>query len=369
MFLKTLQLYNFKNYSENFFSFSDNINCFIGDNGEGKTNILDAIHYLAFTKSYFNTLDNQNIKHNQDYFAIHGKFQSDSDYIMDVSCIQKRNSKKQFKANGKEYERFADHIGILPLVMVSPYDNDLINEGSETRRKYLNSVISQFDRFYLEDLINYNKALLQRNALLKLFSEKNYFDKASLDIYVELIAEPARRIYDKRKEFLKGFIPVFRDYFKFLSNNKEMVDIVYYSDLSDRSLSDLFAENLEKDKALRYTTSGVHKDDLEFIMEGLPVKKFGSQGQQKSFLIALKLAQFEYIKIIKGFKPILLFDDIFDKLDFKRVSQLINLVGSHNFGQVFITDTQPERIDMLFSESNQDHLIYRVVNGSAVSSR
>lgn len=367
MFLKNLLLFNFKNYAENSFTFSENINCFIGDNGEGKTNVLDAIYYLSFTKSYFNTLDNQNIRHNEDYFAIHGKFQSENNRITEVSCIQKRNSKKQFRANGKEYDRFADHIGMFPLVMVSPYDSDLINEGSEIRRKYINSVISQFDKNYLDDLLIYNKALMQRNALLKQFSDKNYFDKSALEIYDEIMAEPATRIYNKRIEFFKGFIPVFREYFKLISNNKETVDIVYSSDLTQKSLIDVFEEQLEKDKAFRYTTGGIHKDDLEFIMSSLPIKKFGSQGQQKSFLIALKLAQFEYTKKVKGFKPILLFDDIFDKLDFKRVSQLINLVGSHNFGQVFITDTQPERIDMIFSESLQDHLIFKVMNGSATS--
>jgi DNA replication and repair protein RecF len=367
MFIRNLQLYNFKNYQENSFNFSDSINCFIGDNGAGKTNILDAIYYLSFTKSYFNLLDSQNIKHDQDFFAIHGKFFHENGDFDDVSCVQKRNSKKQFRINGKDYDRLADHIGIFPLVMVSPYDRDLINDGSEIRRKYIDSVISQFDRSYLEDLITYNKALMQRNFLLKRMSENRSFDSSTLEIYGEQMNEPANRIYQKRISFLNGFISVFRDYFSFISNNKEHVDIVYKSDLQERTLPEIFRDNTERDIYLKYTTGGVHKDDIELKIGNLPVKKYGSQGQQKSFLIALKLAQFEYTKNVKGFKPILLFDDIFDKLDFKRVSQIINLVGGDNFGQVFITDTQPERINMIFRNSSHNHLIYSVDNGNALA--
>ncbi|HLO92615.1 MAG TPA: DNA replication and repair protein RecF [Lentimicrobium sp.] len=365
MFLKFLQLYNFKNYAENAFTFSDRINCFIGDNGEGKTNVLDAIYYLSFTKSYFNLLDNQNIRHGEDFFAIHGKFSRNNDLLDEVSCIQRRNSKKQFRINGKDYDRLANHIGEFPLVMVSPYDRDLINEGSDIRRKYIDSVISQFDRFYLDDLIIYNKALIQRNALLKHFNEKKYFDEAAIEIYQQQMEQPAQRIFSKRIEFLKGFIPVFRHYFDFISNRKETVDIEYHSHLSELSLADIFYKNRDRDVTMRYTTGGIHKDDMDFMIDGLLVKKFGSQGQQKSFLIALKLAQFEYTKKIKGYKPILLFDDIFDKLDFKRVSQIINLVSENSFGQVFITDTQPERIRMIFKQSEQDHLIFKVLNGNA----
>lgn len=365
MFLKNLQLYNFKNYTENAFNFSERINCFIGDNGEGKTNILDAIYYLSFTKSYFNLLDNQNIKHGEEFFAIHGKFSRNSNHLDEVSCIQRRNTKKQFRINGKDYDRLADHIGEFPLVMVSPYDRDLINEGSDIRRKYIDSVISQFDKYYLDDLIVYNRALLQRNALLKHFNEKKYYDEASIEIYQKQMEEPASRIFERRKEFLKGFIPVFRRYFDFISNGKEMVDISYFSNLYEASLPEIFTRNRERDLTMRYTTGGIHKDDLDFMIGELPIKKFGSQGQQKSFLVALKLAQFEYTKNIKGYKPILLFDDIFDKLDYKRVKQIINLVGENSFGQVFITDTQPERIKMIFENSEQDHLIFRVINGSA----
>lgn len=364
MYLKSLQLYNFKNYSENLFNFSESINCFIGDNGAGKTNILDAIYYLSFTKSYFNLLDNQNIKHGEEFFAIHGKFARNS-HTDDVSCIQRRSIKKQFRINDKDYDRMVDHIGEFPLVLVSPYDRDLINEGSDIRRKYIDSVISQFDKSYLNDLVTYNKALFQRNALLRHFSEKRYFDKDSIEIYDKQMEGPAARIYEKRVGFLKGFIPVFRQYFEFISNGKEIVDINYLSGLADNTLSEILILNTERDLSMKYTTGGVHKDDLDFLISDLPVKKFGSQGQQKSFLIALKLAQFEYTKNIKGFKPILLLDDIFDKLDYKRVSQIINLVGGNNFGQVFITDTQSDRINTLFKASGQDHLIFNVTDGKA----
>jgi DNA replication and repair protein RecF len=363
MYLKKLTLFNFKNYGEATLEFSEKINCFTGNNGAGKTNLLDAIHYLSFTKSYFNLIDSQNIRHNADFFAIHGQFVRNGTGTDDVSCIQKRNLKKQFRINTKEYDRMADHIGEFPLVMVSPYDRDLINEGSELRRKYIDSVISQFDRNYLNDLIVYNKALAQRNALLKLFGEQRYFDQSSLEIWDEQMNAPAGRIYLRRKEFLDGFLPVFARYFEFISQGKEQVGILYHSDLRESKMEDLTKVNLERDLAARYTTAGVHKDDLEFHIGGYPVKKFGSQGQQKSFVVAIKLAQFEYTRSVKNYKPILLLDDIFDKLDSNRVDRIISLVGENSFGQVFITDTQPERINHIFATAVTDHRIFGVEAG------
>lgn len=363
MYLKKLTLFNFKNYEEASLEFSEKINCFTGSNGAGKTNLLDAIHYLSFTKSYFNLIDNQNIRHNADFFAIHGQFVRNGTGTDDVSCIQKRNSKKQFRINVKEYDRMADHIGEFPLVMVSPYDRDLINEGSDLRRKYIDSVISQFDRLYLDDLIVYNKALAQRNALLKLFGEKRYFDEASIEIWDEQMIGPAARIFARRQEFLEGFLPVFGKYFKFISQGKEQVGIIYNSDLKDSKMDQLLKVNLQRDLAARYTTTGIHKDDLEFLIDGYPVKKFGSQGQQKSFVVAIKLAQFEYTRSVKSYKPILLLDDIFDKLDSNRVDRIISLVGENSFGQVFITDTQPERINHIFATAVTDHRVFGVVAG------
>ncbi len=365
MYLNKLNISNFKNYDAGELLFSSKVNCFVGNNGVGKTNLLDAIHYLSFCKSYFNPVDTQNIRHDQSFFAIHGIYNKNVDRSDKISCIQKLNHKKQFRLNKKDYDRLADHIGLFPLVMISPYDRDLINEGSEMRRKYIDSVISQFDKIYLESLINYNKSLQQRNALLKIFSENNYFDRNSLEIWDLKLAELGKQIFKVREVFLEAFIPVFKYYFKFISGSREDVDIRYQSQLHDRDFEELLAASVDKDMAVRYTTCGIHKDDLEFLINKFPLKKFGSQGQQKSFVIAVKLAQFEYTKNIKGFKPILLFDDIFDKLDDQRVEQIIDLVSMDSFGQVFITDTQKKRIEKLFKKVDIDHKIFEVVDGKA----
>ncbi len=366
MYLKNLNLYNFKNIREAALEFSPRINCFIGDNGAGKTNILDAIYYLSFCKSYFNAIDSQNIRHGEDYFSILGKYGINGDKTDTIQCVQKRNQKKSFKLNKKEYDRLADHIGRYPLVMISPYDRDLINEGSEVRRRFIDSVISQFNRLYLDDLINYNKALSQRNVLLKAFAEKKYFDFASLEIWNRQLMELAEKIYPVRREFLAQYIPIFNRYFGLVSGGREEVDLVYESQLADRSLEELLSVNLDRDRALRYTSVGIHKDDLLFTIQGHPVKKFGSQGQQKSFIIALRLAQYDYIRNLKEFKPVMLLDDIFDKLDDKRVEQIIQLASEDTFGQVFITDTQRERIEHLLEKTGTGHKIYSITRGEAV---
>lgn len=360
MFLKRLTVTNFKNYEQADFSFSEKLNCFVGNNGVGKTNILDAIHYLAFCKSYFTTADNQNIRHGEDFFAIHGTFYRGTEIPDQVQCMQKKSARKRFLLNKKEYERLADHIGNFPLVMISPYDNDLINEGSEMRRRYIDSVICQFDKFYLDDLINYNKALAQRNALLKLFAENHYFDRMTLDIWDEQMIKLGEQIHKTRHEFLEQFIPVFSHYFSYISGARETVGIHYISQLKGASFRELLAESSSRDISAQYSTTGIHKDDLEFTINGYPVKKFGSQGQQKSFVIAIKLAQFEYTRRVKGFKPILLLDDIFDKLDDLRVQQLIKLVGDHSFGQVFLTDTSETRIRSIFDTMDLEHLFFTI---------
>jgi DNA replication and repair protein RecF len=360
MYLQKLILTGFKNYSQAEFVFSEKINCFVGNNGVGKTNLLDAIHYLSFCKSCFTSLDAQNIRHGEEYFAIHGSYQRGDDTLDLVQCIQKKNQRKRFMINKKEYERLADHIGNFPLVMISPYDRDLINDGSELRRKYIDSVISQFDKFYLDDLIQYNKALVQRNALLKSFGEQHYFDAVSLETWDEPMIRLGEQIFNKRTSFLEQFIPLFREYFRFLSNGTETVDIRYVSQNGGNSYRETFKAALAKDRAAQYCTIGVHKDDLDFILDDYPVKKFGSQGQQKSFVIAVKLAQFDYTRNIKGFKPVLLLDDVFDKLDDLRVKQLIKLVSENSFGQVFITDTSRERIISIFDSMEIDHLIFNI---------
>jgi DNA replication and repair protein RecF len=358
MYLRKLTLTNFKNYRGSDYIFSDKINCFVGNNGAGKTNLLDAIYYLSFCKSYFNPVDTQNIRHGDDFFVINGTYYRSEDSPEQVQCIQKRNSRKKFLLNKKEYDRLADHIGNFPLVMISPYDRDLINDGSEIRRKYIDSVISQFDKFYLDDLINYNKVLAQRNSLLKAFAEKQTFDPGSLEVWDHQMINLGTRIFEKRKEFLTRFIPIFQHYFGFISFEDETVDVAYQSQLADNDYAALLGSNADRDRYAQFSTVGVHKDDLDFRISGYPIKKFGSQGQQKSFVIAIKLAQFDYTRNIKGFKPVLLLDDIFDKLDDLRVEQLIKLVSENNFGQVFITDTSEERVRKIFDNMNIDHRIF-----------
>jgi DNA replication and repair protein RecF len=362
MYLKKLALTNFKNYPQVEFIFSDKINCFIGNNGTGKTNLLDAIHYLSFCKSYFNAVDSQNIRHGQDFFAIHGSYIINAETPELAECIQKRNHRKKFLMNKKEYDRLADHIGTIPLVMISPYDRDLINDGSEIRRKYIDSVIAQFDKIYLDDLISYQKALFQRNTLLKSFSDLNYFDASSLEIWDEQLIRYGNGIYEKRKSFLEKFISIFRHYFSFITCGDEVVDITYQSQLTGNDFSLLLSNSLSRDRAAQFTTTGIHKDDLDFQISGYPIKKFGSQGQQKSFVIAIRLAQFDYTRNIKGYKPVLLLDDIFDKLDDLRVEQLIKLVCENSFGQVFITDTQEERVKKIFRNLEIDHKIFKITN-------
>ncbi len=364
MHLKTLKIINFKNFEEQEMAFSDKINCFVGNNGAGKTNLLDAIYYLSFTKSYFNSIDQQNIRHSEPFFAIHGTFHRNGGLPNQVSCIQKAGVKKQFRINQKDYDRISDHIGQYPCVMVSPYDRDLINEGSDIRRKFIDAVISQFDKSYLDNLIRYNKLLEQRNGLLKQFAERRQVDRGLLLLIDEQMMAPATNVSDKRKTFLEGFAPIFRHYFEFISGRPENVSIEYESQLSDAMYLDVANEAFTKDQLLRYSSAGVHKDDFIFNLEGYPVKRFGSQGQQKSFAVALKLAQFDFTRNLIGFKPILLFDDIFDKLDPGRVQQIIQLVDNDNFGQVFITDTEPERIRLTFEKVAINHRVFEIHGGS-----
>ena len=364
MYLQKLTSSNFKNYNEADLTFSDKINCFVGDNGSGKTNILDAIYYLSFCKSYFNSVDTQNILHEADFFVVHGSYQNQENTDDKVSCVQKRNKKKKFSFNKENYKRLADHIGKIPLVMISPYDRDLINDGSEARRKYIDGVIAQFDKVYLNNLLDYNKVLLQRNTLLKSFSESGYFDETSLEIWNQKLVSLGKQLFKTRIAFLTEFNPLFNEYYQYLSGGNEQVEIVYESQLNLMPFTDLLKQALEKDRMLRYTTTGIHKDDLLFRMDGYPVKKYGSQGQQKSFVIAIKLAQFEYTRRIRNFKPILLFDDIFDKLDDKRVQQIVQLVSENNFGQVFITDTQKKRIATIFNQTKIDHKVFEVEAGT-----
>ena len=359
MILKSLSLLNYKNFDAYSVKFDAKINCFVGPNGVGKTNVLDAIYHLSFGKSYFNPIASQNIKHDEDFFVVDGVYKkNDRDEKIIVSL--KRGQKKMIKRNGKSYERFSEHIGFLPLVIISPSDRDLIIEGSDTRRKFIDGVISQSDKNYLECLLNYSKILSQRNALLKYFSLNNNFNKDTLDVYNQQLNEYGNNIHYKRKLFLETFIPIFKSRYKSISNDNENVDLSYNSQLNESSLLELFKSNINKDRMLQYTSVGTHKDDLDFSIKGFPVKKFASQGQQKSFLIALKLAQFDFIKRQSGVTPILLLDDIFDKLDEQRVSQIIKLVDDENFGQLFISDTHADRTKNAIKSVHQSYQIFQL---------
>ncbi|MEO0572994.1 MAG: DNA replication and repair protein RecF [Bacteroidota bacterium] len=357
MHLKHLSLVNYKSFESKLLDFSPVINCLVGENGVGKTNILDAIYHLSFGKSYFNPVSTQNVKHGTEFFVIEGEFEKENRHEK-IVCSFKKGAKKIIKRNGKAYERFSEHIGFLPLVIISPADRDLIIEGSDTRRKFIDGVISQSDKGYLRTLIEYNKVLTQRNSLLKYFVANNTFNADTLSIYNEQLHERGTLIYDKRRLFLETFIPIFREQYAIISNKEEHIDLSYNSKLAEHSLHVLLTNALERDRTTQYTSVGIHKDDLDFTIAGHPIKKFGSQGQQKSFLIALKLAQFHFIKERSNTTPILLLDDIFDKLDEKRVAQLISLVEQDSFGQLFISDTHPERTEKVVKKTHQEYKIF-----------
>lgn len=347
MFLRKISLVNFKNYPEAEVVADPVANAFVGENGEGKTNLLDAIHYLSMCKSFFNPVDAQNIRFGEEFFMIQGVFDLEGKEEQ-VYCGTKRNQKKVFKRNQKEYDKLADHIGLLPVVMISPTDANLITEGSEERRKFIDSIISQYDRLYLDDLISYNRVVSQRNSYLKQVAGSGKFDPDSLSAWDEQLIQLAQKIHAVRRKFISKLVPIFKTYYGYISGGKESVDIRYESHLNEGDFRYLLESVVARDRAVQFTSVGVHKDDLVFLINDVPVKRFASQGQQKSFLIALKLAQFDFIKDVKKIKPILLLDDIFDKLDDTRVARLMELVSNENFGQLFITDTHQERIRSIF---------------------
>jgi DNA replication and repair protein RecF len=362
MYLNQLSLLNFKNYPEANLSFLPGVNCFVGNNGAGKTNILDAIHYLCLCKSYFNPIDSQQILHEEAFFLVQGDFNRD-EQLEPVYCGLKRNHKKVFKRNNKEYQRLADHIGIYPLVMISPQDQYLISEGSEERRKFLDNAISQTDSVYLDDLIAYHKVIAQRNALLKQFQERNRVDEEMISIYDEQLVHLAAKIYQKRVNFMEEFIPLFNQIYQTISSGAETVTFNYESHLSQTDFALLLKNNLTKDIYTARTNYGIHKDDLQFNLGEFPLKKYGSQGQQKSYVIALKLAHYSFLNTKKGYKPILMLDDIFDKLDEQRIRKLLAMVSEDSFGQLFITDTDQARVAKIFQDLNIDCRIFEVNKG------
>ena len=361
MWLKRISILNYKNLEQVDLAFSRKMNCIIGRNGMGKTNLMDAVYYLSFCKSATNPVDSQNICHDQNFFVVQGFYETDDGDPEEVYCGLKRRQKKQFKRNKKEYTRLSDHIGLIPLVMVSPADSLLIAGGSEERRRFMDVVISQFDREYLDALIRYNKALLQRNTLLKAEVEP---EEELMAVWEEAMAASGEVVYRKRREFIDEFIPVFQSYYSYISQGREQVSLAYESHAAEGNLLELLAASRQRDRIMGYSLKGVHKDDLIMQLGDFPIKREGSQGQNKTYLIALKLAQFEFLKRTGSHTtPIVLLDDIFDKLDASRVEQIVKLVAGDSFGQIFITDTNRDHLDKILKKIEGDYKLFEVDNG------
>ena len=348
MFLEKLSLTNFKNYEDGRYVFGQQINVIVGPNGSGKTNLLDAVYFLALSKSAFQSQDALSILHEADYFIIDGIFEERKGHTVQITISLQRGQRKVLMADKKPYERISEHIGRFPVVLIAPNDTDLVREHSEDRRHFFDGVLSQLDPDYLRNYLVYQQVLKQRNSLLKLFAERNQVDNDLLDTYDEPLLDLGQKIHDRRKQFVDEFLPGFRAHYTYLSGQREEVNIVYESEVSNPEFADEFRHFRRRDTVLQRTTMGIHKDDYSFLIDNgdgqsMPLKKFGSQGQQKTFVIALKLAQFDSLEAEKGVKPILLLDDIFDKLDDQRISKLIRQMDEGAFGQLFITDARPER--------------------------
>ncbi len=365
MHLKSLSLVNFKNYENLDIPLSEKINCFVGENGVGKTNVLDAVHYLALCKSNLNPVDTQNIRYEQEFCVIQGVFHR-LDKEENILCGIQKSKKKQFKRNQKEYKKLSEHIGLIPLVMVSPFDSLLINGGSDERRKFINGVVAQYSKVYLENMIQYNHALTQRNRLLKDFAAARSFNREMLEVWDEQLIRYGEPVFRERKRFVEEILPVFGAFYEHVSGNREKVALAYQSQLEHLDFREGLSASMEKDRILQYTTFGIHKDDLNMKLGEYSLKKSGSQGQQKTFLVALKLAEFEFIRKITEIPPILLLDDIFDKFDSMRVKHIISLVAQNNFGQIFITDTNASRLQGILSELSKEHRIYEIDHDNTV---
>ena len=359
MILKHLSILNYKNLIEVDLTLSPKINCFLGDNGMGKTNLLDAVYYLSFCKSHSNPIDSQVIHHNADICMIKGKYEFVSGNDEEISCALKRRQKKQFKRNKKQYDKLSSHIGFIPLVMISPADNELIMGGSEERRLFMDVGISQFDKPYLQSLVRYNNALQQRNALLK----QDNIDISLLELWEETMIEEGTAIFEKRKMFIEELTPIFHDFYTVISNSKENVSLEYSSQLNDESFKNRLLDARQRDMVLGHTTVGVHRDELEMLIDGHPIKKDGSQGQKKTYFVSLKLAQFHFLSNKSSTTPILVLDDIFDRLDEARVKEIIRLVSGDNFGQIFISDTNRQSLDRILQPFDNNYHLYSVVDG------
>ncbi|MGB0525002.1 MAG: DNA replication/repair protein RecF [Flammeovirgaceae bacterium] len=359
MHLQSIKLLNFKNYEEKNIAFSPHINCVVGENGVGKTNLLDAIHYLCLTRSAFNTIEQQNILHGAPFYMIQGMMEK-QEKNFPIVCSYQQGKKKTFKVNQAEYEKFSEHIGRFPIVLVAPIDADLVREGSEVRRKFMDSVIAQTNKNYLSDLLSYTKSLKQRNALLKQFAERDYFDADLLSPYDGAIIQLSQKIGQVREAVIQELIPIFQKHYNSLVDHRETVEMIYKTKVLTDDFPSFFRTFQAKERILLRTMQGIHKDDYVFSIGNHPLKKFGSQGQQKSFIVALKLAQFEYMYQKLGEKPILLLDDIFDKLDDGRIAKLLQLLSQQQFGQVFITDARPERSEKLLDTLTVEVKIHQI---------
>ena len=361
MILNKISILNFKNIREASLELSPNLNCFIGHNGEGKTNFLDAVYYLSFCRSAFNPINSQVIMHDQDFFVVEGFYENESADPIDIYCGMKRGTKKHFKRDKKEYKRLSQHIGLIPLIFVSPADQSLISGGSEERRRLMDVVISQYDNGYIEALNNYNKALQQRNALLKMEQEP---DAALLDIWEQEMARHGERIFTARQDFVERLIPVFQEIYNHVADGHEEVSLKYISHAQRGALIDVIQRDRYKDRAVGYSLHGVHRDDLEMMLGGYQMRREGSQGQNKTFVLALKLAQFDFLRrTASQTTPLLLLDDIFDKLDAHRVEQIVKLVSGDGFGQIFITDTNRDHLDQILRSVSYDYKLFEVEGG------
>lgn len=362
MHLQKLTLIDYKNIEQAELDFCPKLNCFLGDNGAGKTNLLDAIYYLSFSKSFFNPADSQNIRHKREMFMIQGKYSRlENDEV--IAAGFKTGAPKTFKRNQKPYRKFSEHIGLFPLVMVSPFDSILIGGGSDERRKFMDGVISQFDREYLDALLRYNRTLQQRNNLLKHFHESRSFNADNLAVYDEQLVFYGSSIFEKRKLFIEQLIPYFQKFYEFIAMGREQVALTYDSTLYQGNYLEQMHDARDRDRALLFTSVGIHKDDLYLGLGDYPIRKQGSQGQTKTYLLALKFAQFEYLKQAGEIKPILLLDDLFDKLDAKRIGKIIELVADEQFGQIFITDTNREHLEGILHQMDTDFRIFQIIRG------
>ena len=362
MILKRISILNYKNLEQVELDFSPKMNCFIGQNGMGKTNLLDAVYYLSFCKSSANPIDSQNIKHNQDFFVVQGSYLTDEGDPEEVYCGLKRRQKKQFKRNKKEYSKLSDHIGLIPLVMVSPADSELILGGSEERRRFMDVVISQYDREYLSTLIRYNKAMAQRNTLLKAEVEP---DDELMNVWEEMMASAGEVVFRKRNDFINEFIPTFQSFYSYISQDQEVVNLSYESHAMQGNLLQIIRESRQRDRIMGYSLKGIHKDDLVMQLAEYPIKREGSQGQNKTYLVALKLAQFDFLRRTgSNTTPLLLLDDIFDKLDASRVEQIVKLVSGDKFGQIFITDTNRDHLDKILRKIEGEYKVFGVEQGA-----